>query len=796
MSRHKWNILRALAAAAAWILPMSQLMNPVAAAGAVTRGWLTLTLRKRVFGGFAVILALLVALAGVALQGLASVGAGAGRVSQDSARAAASAEIALLVEDARALVVRYALSGTMDDQHAMQAALARLDQAIAGGSATDSGLQERATRYRGKVDASIAAVEARRSSIEQMQVAATEVRTIVSASTQVLDHETDLTVVAAVARLAESFGAADSASARFAAGRTPAEANAAVTAAQAVPGAIEALRTAAAENRRIQRFVKGMADPLDRFGKALKLLVATSDQVLTAAAEREAASAEVLRVAAEQRARSEGSQQEAIAAMLAGTDSARRLGLLTSISAIAIGLLLAGLIGHGIARPIGQLTDTMHALADGSLDIEIPNATRRDELGEMARAVVVFKENAKAVLRLQQEQEQQRRRADADKRAALETMADTIESETGASLEHIRDQTGSMTAMADAMSASAGRTGASAATVGEAAGQAMTNAQAVAGAAEQLTASIREIGTQMSHSAGVVAQAVSAGTETRATIETLREDVERIGVVADMIREIAAKTNLLALNATIEAARAGDAGKGFAVVASEVKALATQTGRSTEEIAKHINQVRATTEASVAAVARIEATITEVNTITGSIAAAVEQQGAATAEIGRNVSETAHAADKMAVRASEVSAEASETARQAAEVRTTCSGLNDAMEALRRSVVDIARKSTVEVDRRDTNRYQVDLNCQLKIAGQPYRATVVNLSEGGAQVSGGPALLSAIEGTLSMAGADYELPFVVRRSQDGMLGLGFMLDKATQERLDATLEELQKRRAA
>ena len=161
----------------------------------------------------------------------------------------------------------------------------------------------------------------------------------------------------------------------------------------------------------------------------------------------------------------------------------------------------------------------------------------------------------------------------------------------------------------------------------------MANAQTVASAAEQLTASIREIGTQVEHSSEVVSRAVAAGTERRATIATLSEQVTQIGVVADMINDIAARTNLLALNATIEAARAGDAGKGFAVVASEVKQLAMQTARSTEEIGRHIARVGAATSASVAAVARMEQTVNEINEIAGSIAAAMEQQGAATAEI-------------------------------------------------------------------------------------------------------------------------------------------------------------------
>ena len=181
--------------------------------------------------------------------------------------------------------------------------------------------------------------------------------------------------------------------------------------------------------------------------------------------------------------------------------------------------------------------------------------------------------------------------------------------------------------------------------------------QTAAEAAEQLSASIREIRSQVVHASDVAGRAVAAGSETRSTIEALNNEVKQIGAVADLIGAIAAKTNLLALNATIEAARAGDFGKGFAVVASEVKALATQTAHSTREIAHHISQIRGATGASVAAVIRIEQTIEEINAVAGSIAAAVEQQGTTTAAIAQKVAETASAANEATLCTTEVLAD-------------------------------------------------------------------------------------------------------------------------------------------
>jgi hypothetical protein len=276
----------------------------------------------------------------------------------------------------------------------------------------------------------------------------------------------------------------------------------------------------------------------------------------------------------------------------------------------------------------------------------------------------------------------------------------------------------------------------------------------------------------------------------------LNAKVERIGAVADMIGEIAARTNLLALNATIEAARAGDAGKGFAVVASEVKALAIQTARSTHEITQHISEVRAATEASVAAVGRIEATITEVNSIAGSIAAAVEQQGAATAEIARNVTETAGAADEMTIRTAEVSAEAGETGRQAAEVRENCVGLNEAMEELRHSVIRVVRTSTTEVDRRREYRFLVDRACQLSIAGRSSTANVTDLSANGAFVRNAQPVPIGTRGTLTIDGVALSLPFRVCVADAGGLHLEFELDEATATKFRPIPEQVGRRRAA
>ncbi|MGD0429958.1 MAG: methyl-accepting chemotaxis protein [Acetobacteraceae bacterium] len=380
-------------------------------------------------------------------------------------------------------------------------------------------------------------------------------------------------------------------------------------------------------------------------------------------------------------------------------------GLAVTVAEVIGGLMLvsigiAWVVAHSIVRPLNGLKARMGALGAGDLDAPVEGSDRHDELGEMARAVAVFRDHMVREKFLANEQETVRQQGEVAKHAALAGMASTIEAETSNALRQLEARTANMATTAGAMSASATRTGASAQDAATAAARALANVQTVSGAAEQLATSVREIGAQVDQSTAVASQAVTAGTEARTTIEALNHEVERIGAVAEMIAEIAAKTNLLALNATIEAARAGDAGKGFAVVASEVKALATQTARSTEEIGRHINQVRSATGASVAAVARIEQTITEINAIASSIAAAVERQGVATSDIARNVIETAAAANEMTSRTNDVSGEAVDTGRHAAAVRDNTVALGQAVEELRLSVTRVVRDSAAELDRR------------------------------------------------------------------------------------------------
>ncbi|CAH2601955.1 HAMP domain-containing protein [Rhodovastum atsumiense] len=459
--------------------------------------------------------------------------------------------------------------------------------------------------------------------------------------------------------------------------------------------------------------------------------------------------------------------------------------------------VIAWFVNRDISGSLGGIKAAMGRLADGDLRVVVPGEGRRDEVGEMAAAVLVFQRQMQRAEQLSAEAEEERRRAAAEKMAALTGMADAIETETANALAQIGERVAAMTDTAGKMHDSATRTGASAEGAAASAGETLAVTQTVAAAAEELSASIQEISKQVSQSTLVVRRAVQAGEETRGAMDVLNEKVERIGAVAGLITDIAAKTNLLALNATIEAARAGEAGKGFAVVASEVKQLALQTARSTSEITHSLGEIRTATGASVAAVQSIEQTIREVEGIAGSIAAAVEEQGAATAEIARNVSNAADAARAMSGRAAEVSAEAERTDQNAGSVQQGAAGLSVAMAELRRTVVRVVRTSTSEVDRRQDLRHSVNLPGQVTVAGGGARPVrVADISHGGARIVSDVPLAKGSRGSLSFGMVAQPLPFMVLSCDDGAVHLGFEHTEASSAALRQAIGAVGGARAA
>ncbi|HVJ55558.1 MAG TPA: methyl-accepting chemotaxis protein [Aliidongia sp.] len=356
----------------------------------------------------------------------------------------------------------------------------------------------------------------------------------------------------------------------------------------------------------------------------------------------------------------------------------------------AVGLLVvlglsAWLIARGIVRPLRSITAIMSRLATGDTNVALPTE-RRDEVGDMARAVDVFKDSMIEAGRLRGEQEEQKRQAELDKKRVLNEMADEFERGVLTSLDTLTAAASQMRTTSQSMSSTAEQTSSQATTVAAAAEQASANVQTVAAATEELSSSISEISRQVTQSAKVAGQAVEEATRTDATMQGLSAAAQKIGEVVKLISDIASQTNLLALNATIEAARAGEAGKGFAVVATEVKSLATQTASATEEISAQVAAMRQATGDTMQAIQSIGSIIGTIDEIATTIASAVEEQGAATQEIARNVQEASRGTGEVSVNIVSVNQAAAETGAAAGMVLTSAEELGHQAETLRTNV--------------------------------------------------------------------------------------------------------------
>ncbi len=347
-----------------------------------------------------------------------------------------------------------------------------------------------------------------------------------------------------------------------------------------------------------------------------------------------------------------------------------RLWRTLGISGMALLLVTTWIlvVGRSISRPIFLLRNAMMDLAEGHSERPIPLTDRRHEIGDMARAVDVFRSNSLTGDRERALRSEHVEAALAERRRERAQLAELFRSEVGSSLAEASAAARSLTLTAQNMSHTAHTAGGRSAAVATAAGQAGEGIKSVAEAAAALTGSIEEISRQVNRSAAITDQAVLNARATTETVRALSVAAQKIGDVVSMISGIAGQTNLLALNATIEAARAGDAGKGFAVVASEVKSLASQTAQATGEISRQIGEIQTATSEAVLAIQTIASTIEAVSSVAAAITSAVAQQGAATSDIARLVQDSAGATELVRENIGLVSEAARETGTCALQI--------------------------------------------------------------------------------------------------------------------------------
>ncbi len=334
---------------------------------------------------------------------------------------------------------------------------------------------------------------------------------------------------------------------------------------------------------------------------------------------------------------SEAAYASAQAEIAAAKEQAHWLMMIVVGVVAMLAAAISFVVGRAVCGQVGRMAGALSQLAGGDTDVAVAGADRGDEIGAMARALVVFRDNAVALRAAENEREAQKARAEQERKTALRNVADDLNRAVkstvdvlGVAAEKIRH---SAEHLAESAEDTAGRLG----LAGAASTEATENVRAVAAATEELSASVQEISTQVSGSAHLAQTAVAEAEKTNSSVQGLAEAAQRIGDVVDLINDIASQTNLLALNATIEAARAGDAGKGFAVVASEVKNLANQTSQATDDIAAQVAAIQEATRRAVSEIAEIGRSIGEINEASNGIASAVEQQSAATREISSNV---------------------------------------------------------------------------------------------------------------------------------------------------------------
>jgi methyl-accepting chemotaxis protein len=439
--------------------------------------------------------------------------------------------------------------------------------------------------------------------------------------------------------------------------------------------------------------ISKLAAELVSFGRRQGNLFELKDQEFAGAiagskviAENRALAADLQKEVTSLRVRSEASAGEAARASNGEIARGRIILIGLALASLATAFGLGWFyIGRGVARRLARLRQSMTCIASGELDAEIATAGS-DEIADMAAALSVLREARREALRRDEQTAAERTRVAEERRKELLTLADGLESEVKAVVEIVTGSAEKMHDTAKAMADVAMSANVEAGSAASASQQASDGVHTVASAAEELSASISEIGRKVGESAAVASTAVKEAETTRATMRGLADAATKIGDVLKMIQAVAGQTNLLALNATIEAARAGAAGKGFAVVASEVKSLAAQTATATEEIAGQIKSIQGATREAVAAIEHIGSTIAHINEIATAVASAVEQQDATTREMAQNVHQVAQSTSVVSAKVTGLAGAAGETGQSAEMVRDNAGELARQAESLRGQV--------------------------------------------------------------------------------------------------------------
>jgi methyl-accepting chemotaxis protein len=443
-----------------------------------------------------------------------------------------------------------------------------------------------------------------------------------------------------------------------------------------------------ADDRELLVVVSNLSSIVKRFlaanEEAVKTEQVKNDIIINRTTKSAADAADLMEATVENSKKNALTSKEEMVAEIAQTN---RISLLMAL-VVVISLIASVVFSFlGVARPMTRLNGALGEMAGGNLDVEIPGASRGDEIGDLAKTVTVIRENAEHKAREEAEAKVEQDQVAAQRRKReMVKLADDFEGAVGNIVETVSSASTQLEAAAGTLTTTAERAQELTTMVAAASEEASTNVQSVASSTEEMASSITEIGRQVQESARMANEAVDQARTTNARVSELSKAAARIGAVVELINTIAEQTNLLALNATIEAARAGDAGRGFAVVASEVKALAEQTSKATGEIGQQITGIQAATEESVGAIQAISTTIEKLSEISSTIASAVEEQGAATQEISRNVQQAARGTQQVSSNITDVQRGAGETGSASSQVLSSAQSLSSDSSRLKHEV--------------------------------------------------------------------------------------------------------------